>query len=79
MNSQYALRHSSQFIIPAVNLVYYGTESVSYLGPKISSILEDRLKKIDSLGAFKMALKSWNPEKCPCRLRRIYIHNVGFI
>ena len=29
--------------------------------------------------SFKTAIKSWKPEKCPCRLCRIYIHNVGFI
>ena len=73
------MMHNSQFTIPAVNLVYHGTKSVSYLGPKICSILPDRLKRIDSLGAFKTTLKSWNPEKYPCRLCRIYIHNASFI
>ena len=31
-----------------VNILYHGTESVSFLSPKILSILPDRLKKINS-------------------------------
>ena len=57
---------NSQFNIPAVNSVYHRNESVSFLGPKIWKILPDKLKKIDSLVAFKTATKSWKPEKCPC-------------
>ena len=61
---QYNLRHNSQFTIPAVNSVYHGTESVE--------TFYHRLKKLDSLGAFKTAIKSWKPGKCPCRPCRIY-------
>ena len=32
------LRRNRQFTIPAVNSVYHGTESVSFLGPKIYDI-----------------------------------------
>ena len=52
------MRHNSQFTIPAVNSAYHGTESVSFLDPKIWDILPDRLKKIDSLRSFKTAIKS---------------------
>ena len=50
---QYNLRHNLQFTKPAVTSVYHG--------PKIWNILPDRLKKIDSLGASKTAIKSWKP------------------
>ena len=76
---QYNRRQNPQFTIPAVNSVYHGTESALFLGTKIWIILRDRLKTIDSQEAFKAAIKSWKPEKCPCRLCRIYIHNVNFI
>lgn len=33
--SHHDLRHISQFTIPCVNSVYHGTESLSFLGPKI--------------------------------------------
>lgn len=55
---QYKLQRNSQFNISAVNLVYNRTVIVSFQGHKIWNILQDRLKKIDSIGAFKMAIKS---------------------
>ena len=70
---QYNLRHNSEFVIPALKSVYHETESRSILGPKIWNISSDRLKKIDSLKAFKTAIKSWKCQKCPWRLcRKIY-------
>ena len=54
---RYNLRHSSRLTTPAVNLVYHGTESVSSFGVKVGNILPDRLKKIESLGTFKSAIK----------------------
>ena len=33
--SHYNLRYTSEFIIPPIHSVYHGSESVSYLGPKI--------------------------------------------
>ena len=33
--NHYSLRNTSDFKIPFVRTVYHGTESVSYLGPKI--------------------------------------------
>ena len=40
----YDLRKNSQFTIPPSRTVYHGSESISYLGPKILNILPDRLK-----------------------------------
>ena len=48
----YNLRHDLEFTIPAVNSMYHGTESISFLGPKIWNILPNTLKKINSLEAF---------------------------
>ena len=59
----YNLRRNSHFTIRTVNLMFHGTESVSFLGPKTWNILPDRLKKINS----------WKPENYACRLcRNIY-------
>lgn len=55
--------------MPAMNLVYHGTGSVSVLGPKIWNIVPDRLNNIISLEAFKSAIKSWKPEKCHSQCR----------
>ena len=40
----YNLRNISEFSRPAVNSVYHGTESISYLGPKIWDILPQELR-----------------------------------
>ena len=75
----YNLRKRSQFYRPKVNSVYNGTKSVSFLGPIIWDLLPNELKDIESLAAFKKAIKKWSPEKYPCRLCKVYINNVGFI
>ena len=75
----YNLRKHSQFYRPKVNCVYNGTESVSFLGPIIWNLVPNELKDIENLAAFKKAIKKWSPEKCPCRLCKVYINNVGFI
>ena len=52
---------------------------VSFLGPVIWDLVPNELKDIGNLAAFKKAIKKWSPEKCPCRLCKVYINNVGFI
>ena len=42
----YNLRHVSEFSRPLINSVYHGTESISFLGPKIWDILPEKLKNI---------------------------------
>ena len=73
------LRKLSQFYRPKVNSVYNGTESVSFLGPIICDLVQNELKDIGNLAVFKKAIKKWSPEKCSCRLCKVYISNVGFI
>ena len=73
------LRKNSQFAIPPIRTVYYGLESISFLGPKIWNILPDRLKNVNSIEAFKMQIKKWKPENCPCWLCKVYVQNVGFV
>ena len=43
-----------------VKSVCHGTESISYLGPKIWDILPEKLKDIENLGHFKRRLKHGN-------------------
>ena len=75
----YDLRKNSQFTIPPIRTVYHGSESISFLGPKIWNILPDRLKNVNSIEAFKIQIKKWKPENCPCRLCKVYVQNVGFV
>ena len=76
---QYNLRYNFLFSKPLVKSVYNGTESLSFLGPKIWDILLDTCKDLPDLDSFKVALKKWRPVNCPCRICKVYIANVGFV
>ena len=74
----YNLRQNSDFLRPAVNTVFHGTESLAYLGPKIWDMVPDSFKEIDSIYKFKKVIRKWKPENCPCRICKVYIPHVGF-
>ena len=78
-NPNYQLRHTSHFSIPPVRSVYNGTESLSFLGPKIWDIVLTELKEVKTLNAFKSGIKNWWPQNCPCRLCKRYLTNIGFV
>ena len=71
-NNDYNLRQFSQFDLPNVKSVFCGTESISFLGPKIWNIVPNEFKKETSLDAFKKLIKKWQPENCQCRLRNFF-------
>ena len=64
----YILRRKTNFLQPFLNSVRCGTESVSYLGPKILGMVPDTYKNIDNVYKFKKVIKKWKPENCPCRI-----------
>ena len=70
----YELRQRSQFQILLARLVFSGTESPKYLGPKIWALLPNEMKK-----KFRNAIKQWKPACRPCRLCKRYIHRIGFL
>ena len=78
-NNQYTLRNRNHFVIPRVHTVYHGTESITYLGPKIWDIVPEEIKQKKSLNSFKESIKKWKPIKCPYRLCKVYLDGVGFI
>ena len=74
------LRHQSEFYNSHnPKTVYYGTETLKSLGPKIWNILPINVKNSANLEMFKRNIKIWIPTKCPCRLCRPYIPGLGFI
>ena len=77
-DSCYNLRQILQFSRSLVKSVYHGTESISYLGPKIWDILPDDYKTIQNLDTFKIKIKKWKPENCQCRLCKVYNYRVSF-
>ena len=75
----YNLRHTSQFSTDPIHSVYNGTESASYLGPKIWEQIPAEIKNKESLDGFKREVRKWKPVQCPCRICRTFIPNLGFI
>ena len=75
-NVQYA--RENKFITRNVKSVSYGTETLAYLCPKIWSIVPNDIKKF-SLSIFVKKIRRWKPEKCPCRLCKTYIRDLGFV
>ena len=57
----------------------YGTETITYLGPKIWSIIADEIRESASLDTFQRKIKLWKPDSCLCRICKKYIANVGFL
>ena len=57
----------------------YGLETLRELGPKIWNLIPESFKSVSSSDQFKMAIRNWSPAKCPCRMCKTYIPNLGFI
>ena len=75
----YNLPKNNTFERCQVHSVYHGTESLSFLGPKIWNLVPLELKQLESLEVFKLKIKKWILFECPCRLCRTYIQQVGLI
>ena len=67
------------FVTKRVNSVHNGTETLSYLGPKIWLLIPNEIKASSSLKLFKKSIKKWKPLRCPCRLCKLYVGGVGFV
>ena len=59
--------------------VYFGTESISSLAPKLWELVPSEIKTAKSLNIFKEKIKSSTKDRCPCRLYKTYVGNIGFI
>ena len=42
-----------------MKIVYYGLNSLTYLGPKIWALLPNNLRRLESVEAFKSKIKSY--------------------
>ena len=67
----YYLRDKSELYSRSPNIVAYGTGSVSFIAPKIWSIVPQELKNFQSLYSFKKDIRKRKPN-CPCRLCTFY-------
>ena len=73
------IRSQKDFEVPLVNSVNNGQETLRYLGPIVWEMIPNSIKDSASLNIFKNKIKTWIPEKCPCRLCKDYIQGLGYV
>ena len=75
--SEQLLRKDNTVFIHYRNL--HGTKLLSLLGPNIWELVSEDIEQSESLDVFKSKTKNWVPLRCPCRLFRLYLQDIGFI
>ena len=78
-NKNYNIRNASILKRKRHFTVYYGRESFVSVAPKIWELVPDSIGELKTLSTFKNKIKAWTTDKCPCRLCKNYIGQVGFI
>ena len=67
-NHNYNLRSESELLLPNVNTVFKGQNSISYFGSVMWSSIPFELRKASSYQIFRSEIKRWRASNCPCRL-----------
>ena len=75
----YNLRNNHKFNLRVPNTNRYGIETASYIGPKLWEAVPEECKNSNSLDEFKIKIKKWIPENCPCKICKTYIKHVGYL
>ena len=58
--------------VPSIKKVNAGTETLSFIGPKIWNSLTDDLKSAKTISSFKSQLKDFDNRNCPSSIRDLY-------
>ena len=69
----------SEFVVPQINAMYFGQNSIRYLGPIVWNSVPLTLRNVDSFSEFKFLIKNWKPTNYPCMLCKDNIPNIGFV
>ena len=78
ISNSYDLRNHKELYSRNPKTVRYGTETASYMAPKIWSKVPETIKMSSSLESFKLEIRKWKLE-CNYRLCTAYLHHVGFV
>ena len=74
----YNFRKTSTLETRNIKSVYYGPETIHFIGLKIWELLPSNFKDSENLNISKSNIKSWKPENCPCRLCKLNIADIGY-
>ena len=77
--STLSLRSKLELVIPSVNSVLKGKNSLRYFGSVIWNSLLIEIREDDSISSFVAKIKQWKPIACPCTICKSYIGRVGYI
>ena len=73
-------RSGNDFCRPNVNSVKKGCRSLRNFGPIVwNDMLPDKHKSCKTLDEFKISIKTWEPEHCPCELCNPIVPGFGRI
>ena len=62
-----------------VRTIHFGTETISYRGPKTWDMVPQHIKDAVSLPEFKSKIKTWKPNDWTCRLCKTFIPQLGCV
>ena len=62
-----------------IKKVHMGEDTLRFLGCKIWKLIPTEIKELESLNQFKIKIRNWKAIKCPCRLCKTYVKNIGYI
>ena len=78
ISNSYDLRNNQDLCSRNPKTVRCGTETVSYMAPKIWSKVPGTIKMSSSFESFKIKIRKWTPES-DCSLCTTYLRHVGFV
>ena len=70
-------RGQGDFVVPKINTVNRGEETVRYRGPKTWELVPVDIRNSESLSIFQNKIKKWKPKGCTCRLCLTTIKGAG--
>ena len=76
---KHSSRRNNTFSCKNIRTKHFGIETLSHLGSKLWPQVPNSIKSSPSLSIFKNKIKKWTPEKCPCKLCKIFEPNLGYL
>ena len=76
-NHNINLRSGQDLIVPSVQSVLKGKNSLRYFGSVLWNSLPIDIRISETISVFKSKIKKWKPDCCKCRLCKEYLEGVG--
>ena len=74
-----AVRGKNDWVLPKVESVNNGLETIRYMGPKIWQLVPEEIKTSKTIATFKEKIKMWKPIGCTCRLCKTFVYGLGYL